>query len=120
VKTYSCYDRLFAGGARIHVDFHADRHFYDLWGLPGHFGSPCLRTGRTPRSALKLVSNENFASEIFCPKGRRILCCGAKEIGLISALTSNRSGINGFAVPLEYAIAHGPSPPSRERQIKNL
>jgi hypothetical protein len=33
-------DRLLAGGARIHVDFHADRHFDDLWGLPGHFGSP--------------------------------------------------------------------------------
>jgi hypothetical protein len=27
---------LLAGGARIHVDFHADRHFDDLRGFPGH------------------------------------------------------------------------------------
>jgi len=29
--------RLFAGGAGVHVDFHADRYFDDLGGLPGHF-----------------------------------------------------------------------------------
>ena len=28
--------RLFAGGAGVHVDFHADRHFNDFWSLPGH------------------------------------------------------------------------------------
>ena len=30
--------RLLAGGTRIHVDFHADRHFDDFWCFPGHFG----------------------------------------------------------------------------------
>ncbi len=28
--------RLLAGGARIHIDFHADRHFDDLRCFPGH------------------------------------------------------------------------------------
>jgi hypothetical protein len=28
--------RLFAGGAHIHVDFHADRHFGDFRCFPGH------------------------------------------------------------------------------------
>jgi hypothetical protein len=31
--------RLFAGGAGVHVDFHADRYFDDHGGLPGHFGA---------------------------------------------------------------------------------
>jgi hypothetical protein len=70
---------LLAGGARIHVDFHADRHFDDLWCLPGHFGSPC--SNRT-NAALpnKVVRNQNFASEIFFLKIRLFLCCNAKGI----------------------------------------
>jgi hypothetical protein len=40
--------RLLAGGASIHIDFHADRHFDDLRCFPGHFGSPSGETGRTP------------------------------------------------------------------------
>src|SRR4051794_31635069 len=30
--------RLFARGAGVHVDFHADRHFDDFWSFPGHRG----------------------------------------------------------------------------------
>jgi hypothetical protein len=57
-------NRLLAGGAHIHVDFHATGHFDDLRGLPGHLGFPFFN--RT-NSALadKLVRNEKFASEIF-------------------------------------------------------
>jgi hypothetical protein len=51
--------RLLAGGAGIHVDFHTDGHFDDLWGLPGHFGSPCKR-GPTDN----LTPNEKFVSKI--------------------------------------------------------
>jgi hypothetical protein len=40
LKKDALYCRLLAGGAGIHVDFHADRHFDDLWCFPGHFGSP--------------------------------------------------------------------------------
>src|SRR6202161_1226439 len=39
--------RLLAGGARIHVDFHVNRYFDDLWGLPGHCSSP-FQLGRNP------------------------------------------------------------------------
>jgi hypothetical protein len=36
VKRKATRYRLLAGGARIHVDFHANRHFDDLRGFPGH------------------------------------------------------------------------------------
>ena len=39
-----CRYRLLAGGARIHVDFHADRHFDDLRGFPGHLALLFERT----------------------------------------------------------------------------
>jgi hypothetical protein len=57
--------RLLAGGARIHVDFHADRHFNDLRGLPGHFGSPWSEQDELRPRDYKLVRIVNFASEIF-------------------------------------------------------
>jgi hypothetical protein len=31
---------LLARGAGVHVDFHAHRHFDNLWGLPGHSSPP--------------------------------------------------------------------------------
>ncbi len=73
-----------AGGARIHIDFHADRHFHDLWGFPGHFGSLLFNFFNRTDSALgdKLMRNEKFASEIFF-KHALIpfdLCCTAKGI----------------------------------------
>jgi hypothetical protein len=74
VKTSSCRDRLLAGGARIHVDFHADRHFDDLWCLPGHLALLVDRTNSALRD--KLMGNENFASKIFS-------CCVAKGFHLI-------------------------------------
>jgi hypothetical protein len=45
-------DRLLAGGARIHVNFHANRHFDDLRGFPGHFGAPCKRDELRPSDKL--------------------------------------------------------------------
>jgi hypothetical protein len=53
--------RLLAGGASVHIDFHADRHFDDLGGFPGHFGSPCKPDERA-RPADKVVGIEKFAS----------------------------------------------------------
>jgi hypothetical protein len=74
--------RLLAGGARIHVDFHADRHFYDFWGFPSHFGSLLFQLFNRTVSALadKLVRNEKFASEIFFKPVLMTfgLCCTAK------------------------------------------
>jgi hypothetical protein len=42
--------RLLAGGAHIHVDFHANRHFNDLWCFPSHL-------------ALLLVKLDEISSE---------------------------------------------------------
>jgi len=73
-----------AGGARIHIDFHADRHFHDLWGFPGHFGSLLFNFFNRTDSALgdKLMRNEKFASEIFFKHALILfdLCCTAKGI----------------------------------------
>ena len=52
--------RLLAGGARIHVDFHADRHFDDLRRFPGHLALLFERTASVLRD--KLLRNEKFAS----------------------------------------------------------
>jgi hypothetical protein len=72
VKTSNYRSRLLAGRARIHIDFHADRHFDDLWGLPGHLA---LLVNRTNSALLdKLLRNENFASEIFCHQPRKPRC----------------------------------------------
>jgi hypothetical protein len=68
--------RLLAGGASVHIDFHADRHFDNLGGLPGHFGSPCNRTNFVLLN--NLVPFEKFASEIFGCKAYVLLCCSAK------------------------------------------
>jgi hypothetical protein len=70
-QTWSYRDRLLARGTRIHVDFHADRHFDDFRGFPGHFGSPCKQDEFSPRG-VKLVGIENFASEIFCDGQLRV------------------------------------------------
>src|SRR5437899_4171705 len=43
-------NRLLAGSAHIHVDFHATGHFDDLGGFPGHFGSPFRETRTYPPS----------------------------------------------------------------------
>jgi hypothetical protein len=41
--------RLFARSAGVHVDFHAHRHFGNLWSFPGHSGSPKLFLTRRSR-----------------------------------------------------------------------
>jgi hypothetical protein len=71
-------NRLFAGGAHIHVDFHAAGHFDDLGGFPGHFGSPFSDFGRL-RPGAKLLRAQKFASEIFPRLGmlRREKCSGS-------------------------------------------
>ncbi|MCP1763584.1 hypothetical protein ABIF64_008578 [Bradyrhizobium japonicum] len=68
-------NRLLAGGAHIHVDFHATGHFDDLRGFPGHFGSPFHEFGRI-RPTVKVMRAEKFASEIFPRKP----CCAAKMV----------------------------------------
>jgi hypothetical protein len=55
--------RLFAGGARIHVDFHADRHFDDLGCFPGHLA--LLFEPDDLRPDYKVSRIEKFASGIF-------------------------------------------------------
>ncbi|MEY9123067.1 hypothetical protein ABIA03_005014 [Bradyrhizobium yuanmingense] len=56
--------RLLAGGAHIHIDFHAAGHFDDLRGFPGHLALHFREFGRI-RPLDKLVRTAKFASEIF-------------------------------------------------------
>ncbi|MFK4509798.1 hypothetical protein ABIF81_004976 [Bradyrhizobium daqingense] len=56
--------RLLAGGAYIHVDFHAAGHFDDLRGFPGHLALHFREFGRI-RPWVKLMRAQKFASEIF-------------------------------------------------------
>ncbi|MBB4371260.1 hypothetical protein GGD63_004058 [Bradyrhizobium sp. cir1] len=56
--------RSLAGGAHIHVDFHATGHFDDLRGFPGHLALHFREFGTYP-PADKLMRAEKFASEIF-------------------------------------------------------
>jgi hypothetical protein len=62
-----CRKRLFAGRAGVHVDFHANRHFDDLGGLPGHFRSPSNRDDFLPLD--KLIQFKKFASDYFAARG---------------------------------------------------
>jgi hypothetical protein len=67
--------RLLAGSARVHIDFHADRHFDDFRCFPGHL--VLLVKADELRPADKLIAYEKFASEIFYPEPF-VLCCSAK------------------------------------------
>jgi hypothetical protein len=87
-------NRLFAGGAHIHVDFHAARHFDDLRGFPGHFGSPFREFGRV-RPLAKLLRAQKFASEIF-PR-TAMLRCGKHDGNTISA---------DIALPWAHSVAN--------------
>jgi hypothetical protein len=60
-------NRLLAGSAHIHVDFHATGHFDDLRGFPGHISSPFRELGRI-RPWVKVMRAQKFASEIFPKK----------------------------------------------------
>jgi hypothetical protein len=66
-KCLSCRKRLFAGRAGVHVDFHADRHFDDFRGLPGHFRSPS-QVGTTFAPTPNLMQFKKFASAYFALK----------------------------------------------------
>jgi hypothetical protein len=61
--------RLFASRAGIHVDFHADRHFDDLWSLPRHFGSPLEQNGRLPHRYKDKTTLEIAQAGIRAPHG---------------------------------------------------
>jgi hypothetical protein len=88
--------RLLAGGASVHIDFHADRHFDDLGGFPGHFGSPCNRTNfALPNN---LMSFEKFASEIFGGNPRPFYAAARNEFTVLCAPVSNQRRINRFRV----------------------
>src|ERR1700733_5036142 len=47
---------LFARRAGVHVDFHAHRHFNNLWSFPGHFILPSLARHAAPNANLGLGS----------------------------------------------------------------
>ena len=69
--------RLLAGGAHIHVDFHANRHFDDFWCFPGHSALPLvpdeLRPCRLRYCGSKSSPVKSFAWNSIC------LCCAAKR-----------------------------------------
>ena len=109
--------RLLAGGASVHIDFHADRHFDDLGGLPGHFGSPCNRTNFVLLN--NLVPFEKFASEIF---GRNPMCCyvaARKELTVLCEPMSNQRQINGFKMVRLIRVTGCGATHNGEFRIKN-
>jgi hypothetical protein len=56
---------LFARRAGVHIDFHAHRHFDNLWGFPGHFDSPKFGATRRavtePRTAIDTAQVRHIA-----------------------------------------------------------
>ena len=88
---------LLAGGARIHVDFHADRHFDDFWCFPGHLA--LLFWNRT-HSALsdKVMPNQKFASKIFFLRAPICIFAAPRKDGVGRlARCSKPPLINGFS-----------------------
>ena len=88
--------RLLAGGARVHIDFHANRHFDDLWGFPGHlallfepddFRPQVINYCGTKSSPVKsLVAIAAFRA------------AAHKEITYLCERASKLPGLNGFKV----------------------
>ena len=98
--------RLLAGGAHIHVDFHADRNFDDFWCFPGHSDLPLipgeLRPCRSRYCGSKSSPVKSFAWNSIC------LCCAAKGFSRSCAegLGQNNVGssISRLFAPLRMAI----------------
>src|SRR5262249_12284298 len=86
--------RLLAGGAHIHVDFHAAGHFNDLRCFPGHFGSP-LQRGRLPPSPLNYSVTKSSPVNSFGMKPARILLRCSRASGCGRAGRPNQWAING-------------------------
>src|SRR5262249_53555316 len=86
--------RLLAGRAHIHVDFHAARHFDDLRGFPGHFGSP-LHTDEFPPSPLNYrgMKSSPVNSFVFETFGS---CCAAARFSVWRVGGSKQNRIKGF------------------------
>ncbi|CCD88899.1 protein of unknown function [Bradyrhizobium sp. ORS 285] len=103
--------QLFAGGAGIHVDFHADRHFNNLRCFPGH--CPLLQDGTVIVLSIKLPCYEKFASGIFLFERLRPAYCSAKSQTRIAMVfvglsrENNEFVIEGFAPPSCSAISLG-------------
>jgi hypothetical protein len=112
----SCESRLLAGGARIHVDFHADRHFYDLWCLPGHLALLVVKNRTVSALSDKLIRNLNFASKIFASNGNGVLHAATQQIGVRAP--SNQCWINGFLCVGRFPFVAGD--PNGEFRIKHL
>ena len=122
-KTRCCDVRLLAGGARIHIDFHAARHFDDLRCFPGHFGSPCKRDDLTP-SAIKLSCDEKFASEffreIFTCVSPSVPCCSAAGQLATMRLRAKSKGDQGFLFRSGRKQGGQGAMDCNEYRIKNL
>jgi hypothetical protein len=63
--------RLFASRAGVHVDFHANRHFDDLWSLPGHFRSPFEQHGNPRTESIDMATHEAAQACICTPTKSR-------------------------------------------------
>src|SRR5437016_10884020 len=97
--------RLLAGGAHIHVDFHAARHFDDLRCFPGHFGSPCKQDEFTP-SFLNYRVMKTSPVNSFGPKLHALCCVATWPPGGPSKLEGNQ----GLHFPFPPATPVGSRP----------
>ena len=99
-----CRYRLLAGGARIHVDFHADRHFDDFRCFPGHLALLLIPDGLRPQGVRYCGSKSSPAKSFSTGPGA--LCCIAKEFTVLCGRPgSKQRGIKRFAVAGSVANA---------------
>jgi hypothetical protein len=89
---------LLAGGAGIHVDFHANRHFDDFRCFPGHFGSP-YKPDELPPWLLNYRAKKSSPAKSFAINPRVLFCCSAiAPCGIVFDLKINQNGIKGFTI----------------------
>jgi hypothetical protein len=89
--------RLLAGGACIHVDFHADRHFDDLGGFPGHLALLVIPDAFRPHG-ISYFGTESSPLKFLVIQPLRYFAASQKKITFLCAEVSKQRGINGFKV----------------------
>jgi hypothetical protein len=126
--------QLLAGGAGIHVDFHAHRHFDDFRCFPGHFGSP-YKPDELPPWLLNYRAKKSSPVKSFAINPRVLFCCSAiVPCGIVFALRINQTVSRGSPLPMSSDLierlgssdlaadnlAHCHLDVVRQQRIKNL
>src|SRR6185436_9840191 len=110
--------RLLAGGAHIHVDFHADRYFDDFRRFPGHLALPLL-PGELRPCRLRYCGSKSSPAKSFA-WNPHLFMLHRKEIsrGCVTGLGQNGVGSSHsrlFAPPRMAILGDGALPaPNKE------